>query len=1433
MTLPLIDIPITEEFDDQQGEFENYDASTIMPNLIPNSNFEITDAPWAVRASEMLEASATRTTEWSMEGDYSMRMTAIHPNDSVTRTVGLAYAIGALAIPIHPSQTYTVSAYVHTVDGSESGGYRVGIFWYTNTGAEISFETGPLIPDVGLDGDEISHTFTAPNDAYYARPNIDLESSTANDVLTFDLDRIILVEGPSTETSLLRGQKHINIRSFISADETAPLTLLNWEGFSMDELFDKTMSELGGNAIISEGESWTTEPPNTVVVGPQSDISNHYGLNFVTGPVQTSFTITHNLNMRDIHTVVFENATGRTVYPTIERVDENNIRLQFDVAPTEAEYRAIVLGSFNVSANVGDGASTSIAVQHDLSTQNVLVTVYRNSSPWETIWCDVQHTDDNNILLNFSSPPTLDEFRVIITEVETGTEIISSVNVITDFINLGMITGFVSEIGDGVNTEFVVDHNLGTLDVMTSLYRGLAPFEENLCTVERISTNSVRLTFSSPPALNEYKILVIQAEGGFDSTIGDPYSNSLESIWGSINLEEFTDNDYISVALPSFPANGVELENSFIGFTSGSDFTSGVEVPFSASVVPLIDGDSELRFARSLLNDESLDLSAITGVRFTFSVTDHITIRIMAIRLLGPDWQSADMDINTNNERLYSAINRTGRLDSRADFPIAFRSDAIESSRAPMPINGKLGAVINAGSLQFTPNTFSFYMRERAEDYITQFELNTLTQSNIEGTFSHQPDYGRAVYSPRLQYTIDGLTQEELDGISQSDLDRVPNNTFTIFNEVRLTWTNTTTQIMIRDSNTSEDDYYVFSLSALSAYKNYYLTAEIKDRAIRVTLHLLDDFGVISTEELDTNWITNPVMFKRRRGRVGYSSQLADGTAFIEAVRAHQMMFAELRTNQFESTSPVEGVRIYAEGSPDKEATVGIQAGPFGGIVALDTTRANSADGSIKVTSTGVESLAGIQTSLIPFEDFENSEIVFDLFIESADLYLGGGLTAFLVNDRNRFFPTVLERLSSDVWKSYHIRTTHLSPQPAGKYRLVLVQKDIASIAWWIDNIRMISRNVEWFARSGFENAWGGNQVRYMPAKGLINDASDGIRFPDRGRFLEVKAQAYRHAAYIRKFSLKPKYAEFGNFSWQNNSESVNDFRLEGAPYEMGINITPPGTPIDYPWSVGAPAPYTETSGWNTNYPAESYPINTSLTFTANITGLPHDPDNMAPHSSFESVIGTGLQGWTLYRSEAEEDGSTLTWDRTRYMFGTSSARLKGGGINTAIGVLSDTIIPVSPGATYCLSFYSRAATTTREFGGRLTWYSIFDIGTEVSGPTVSNSNSNFVRNTFYWTAPGTASYVRISPVVYAPALEEVHWIDGVQFEEASVVSDYEVPVTIDEYRWDMGDGTVRFGKTVVHSYNTLSYNTIVSLRTKASDRSTYLSVNKAMQLTE
>lgn len=63
---------------------------------------------------------------------------------------------------------------------------------------------------------------------------------------------------------------------------------------------------------------------------------------------------------------------------------------------------------------VGNGSNTSFTVNHALGVQDVIVQVYRNSSPFDVVLADVELTDANNVTVRFAVAPSSNQFKVVV-----------------------------------------------------------------------------------------------------------------------------------------------------------------------------------------------------------------------------------------------------------------------------------------------------------------------------------------------------------------------------------------------------------------------------------------------------------------------------------------------------------------------------------------------------------------------------------------------------------------------------------------------------------------------------------------------------------------------------------------------------------------------------------------------------------------------------------------------------------------------------------------------------------------------------------------------------------------------------------------------------------------------------------------------------------
>jgi hypothetical protein len=71
-----------------------------------------------------------------------------------------------------------------------------------------------------------------------------------------------------------------------------------------------------------------------------------------------------------------------------------------------------------------------------------------------------------------------------------------------------VVSKYATSVGDGSATSYTITHNLGTRDVIVSVYESTGTYAEVICDVNHATTNTVTLLFSVAPTSNQYRVVV-------------------------------------------------------------------------------------------------------------------------------------------------------------------------------------------------------------------------------------------------------------------------------------------------------------------------------------------------------------------------------------------------------------------------------------------------------------------------------------------------------------------------------------------------------------------------------------------------------------------------------------------------------------------------------------------------------------------------------------------------------------------------------------------------------------------------------------------------------------------------------------------------------------------------------------------------------------
>jgi hypothetical protein len=67
---------------------------------------------------------------------------------------------------------------------------------------------------------------------------------------------------------------------------------------------------------------------------------------------------------------------------------------------------------------------------------------------------------------------------------------------------------FTTTVGDGSSTTITVTHNLGTMDIVISMYEAASPYNMVMTDIQITDVNNIKLIFASAPTADEYKVVI-------------------------------------------------------------------------------------------------------------------------------------------------------------------------------------------------------------------------------------------------------------------------------------------------------------------------------------------------------------------------------------------------------------------------------------------------------------------------------------------------------------------------------------------------------------------------------------------------------------------------------------------------------------------------------------------------------------------------------------------------------------------------------------------------------------------------------------------------------------------------------------------------------------------------------------------------------------
>lgn len=597
-----------------------------------------------------------------------------------------------------------------------------------------------------------------------------------------------------------------------------------------------------------------------------------------------------------------------------------------------------------------------------------------------------------------------------------------------------------------------------------------------------------------------------------------------------INLTAFAPSDYISLALPTFPAADITQAATFIDFSSDPTgaFSVGqtVSLAFSTSATTLTATDCEARFPLSTL--ASINVAAITGVRLRITATAICSFRCLAIRCLAATWEFAPIDQNTLYERVCATVPPTGTATPVYTFPeVTVPADellpstslypsttlypvdapptppldwpvllfASDSAGDPSLVDITLGAIINTGG-RSGDNALVIYLRELALITTTIGSLDSMPMSALDASI---PD------------------------ATPGHLDDFPNTKFTA---ITYQWGASPT-IAISDQ---DGNGYTYGSPTLTAFTSYYALTRLYGLTVTVALYPLSATGVpdMTAPVFGPIAITDPTIIPRRSGRVGWYAHLEDGAAYITEIRPVRSVYAEYQSLPLLSETPVIGARLYTGSSPD----VGLFTGPplpvNGSTVALDVIKSRSGQ-NYRVICPGLAPGEGIGTQTIRFENLADTEITFNVFATTPVR-----LVALLYGE-HRLTVLPLQPFAASAWTQMTVPLAPIAQSlTPGSYRLLIVQEATIQSTWYIDLLSVHTKAVAWSGRGQAADPFGLSDPAWITFADTINSPYSGALL-GRGNALQIRGQLLTQTAVFGSLQVLPQYATLGNLVWDDD----------------------------------------------------------------------------------------------------------------------------------------------------------------------------------------------------------------------------------------------------------------------------------------------------------
>lgn len=273
-----------------------------------------------------------------------------------------------------------------------------------------------------------------------------------------------------------------------------------------------TISNTGVTSISSQDatEIYVSGSAGAITIGLPDDVTIDGDLvvgGNLTVSGSTTYLNTATLTVEDNIVLLNSNVTGTPTADAgieVERGDYTNTSLYWDESANK--WVVDVVGD-----NTNAATATGLSLEgHTHSTSDVTglqeyVEDTVGSMLTDSSTVDFTYSDNGGSAGTFTAAVVTASTSYLTTIGGLAVDI-SSVE--TQLVTDGFTKKAAANVGNGSNTSFAVNHNLGTRDVVVNVYDS-STYETVEVDVVRTNTNTVTVTFASAPSSNAYRVVVI------------------------------------------------------------------------------------------------------------------------------------------------------------------------------------------------------------------------------------------------------------------------------------------------------------------------------------------------------------------------------------------------------------------------------------------------------------------------------------------------------------------------------------------------------------------------------------------------------------------------------------------------------------------------------------------------------------------------------------------------------------------------------------------------------------------------------------------------------------------------------------------------------------------------------------------------------------